>query len=158
MAWKDENNKWHTESDIPNTESALNSITTSIVEEDGGRSGGIGIHTLPPSVMTVYELDGQGGPLIVKVNSMKPPKLGRAFNLSLDDVLIVPMGAAEAYKADEVWGKFYCIRESVNLKPGKTGIAESDELAKRVEVLEDEVEKLKEVISAMIERSNNLKD
>lgn len=79
--------------------------------------------TIPSTTKIINEISGENGSLRLSVKSATPPLLNKAVYLSSDDILIVPVGAKEAYANDPKWGKFKNIREDADL-----GIASNQEL------------------------------
>ena len=71
--------------------------------------------TIPSSVHTISEINGEKGTVILRMQNITPPIVGKVINLSKDDHLIVPKGALNVYKNHELWGKFKNISEDPSL-------------------------------------------
>ena len=71
--------------------------------------------TIPSSVSTITEINGETGTVILRMQNITPPIVGKVVNLSKDDYLIVPKGALNVYKNHALWGKFKNISEDPSL-------------------------------------------
>ena len=87
--------------------------------------------TIPASVTTIKEICGEDGILCLRMESAIPPALAKATRLAKDDMLIVPEGAAEAYKKHPVWGKFKNISEDPRLNADSVSSSSSDKVSSK---------------------------
>ena len=115
--------------------------------------------TIPASVTTITEIGGEDGILCLRMENATPPVLAKATNLAKDDVLIVPEGAAEAYKKHPAWGKFKNISEDPRLNkdsaPASKGNAGSN---KEISELKKELNELRKDIANLMKLHKELRE
>lgn len=113
------------------------------------------IITIPSSVLTISEIDGEKGSMLLRMESFNPPSVGKVTNMSKDDQLVVPQGALEAYKNDLMWGKFKNIREDPSLGKGvaltqqQLSVANNGAVEKEKAELKSQLEKKDEEIAGL---------
>lgn len=117
--------------------------------------------TIPASVSTINEISGEYGILMLSLKRATPPVLAKATNLAKDDVLIVPEGAAEAYKKHPMWGKFKNISEDPSLNeeasPASKGSANAGS-NKEIAELKKEIAELRKDIANLLKAHKDLKE
>ncbi len=117
--------------------------------------------TIPASVSTINEISGENGILMLSIKRATPPVLAKATNLAKDDVLIVPEGAAEAYKKHPMWGKFKNISEDPSLNeeaaPASKGSANAGS-NKEIAELKKEIAELRKDIANLLKAHKDLKE
>ena len=122
--------------------------------------------TIPASVTTIKEIDGENGTLLLRMESAIPPALAKATNLAKDDMLTVPEGATEAYKKHPVWGKFKNISEDPRLNkdsaPASKGNAGSNkeisELKKELNELRKDFNEFRKDIANLMKLHKELRE
>ena len=122
--------------------------------------------TIPASVATINEIDGENGSLMLSIKRSTPPTLAKAVNLAKDDMLIVPEGAAEAYKKHPVWGKFKNISEDPSLNeevaPASKGSTDSNKgnagPNKEIAELKKEIAELRKDIANILKAHKELRE
>ena len=116
--------------------------------------------TIPASVTTIKEISGEGGTLCLRMENATPPVLAKATNLAKDDVLIVPEGAAEAYKKHPAWGKFKNISEDPSLNkdsvPSSSNKVSSN--SKEMSELKKELNELRKDIANLMKLHKELRE
>ena len=97
----------------------------------------------------------------MSIKRATPPNLAKAVNLAKDDVLIVPEGAAEAYKKHPMWGKFKNISEDPSLNeeasPASKGSAKVGS-NKEIAELKKEIAELRKDIANLLKAHKDLKE
>ena len=122
--------------------------------------------TIPASVATITEISGENGSLMLSIKRSTPPTLAKAVNLAKDDMLIVPEGAAEAYKKHPVWGKFKNISEDPSLNeevaPASKGSTDSNKgnagPNKEIAELKKEIAELRKDIANILKAHKELRE
>ena len=116
--------------------------------------------TIPASVTTITEISGEDRILCLRMESAIPPALAKATNLAKDDVLIVPEGAAEAYKKHPAWGKFKNISEDPSLNkdsvPSSSNKVSSN--SKEMSELKKELNELRKDIANLMKLHKELRE
>ena len=116
--------------------------------------------TIPASVTTITEISGEDGILCLRMENATPPVLAKATNLAKDDVLIVPEGAAEAYKKHPAWGKFKNISEDPSLNkdsvPSSSNKVSSN--SKEMSELKKELNELRKDIANLMKLHKELRE
>ena len=116
--------------------------------------------TIPASVTTITEISGEDGILCLRMENATPPVLAKATNLAKDDVLIVPEGAAEAYKKHPAWGKFKNISEDPSLNkdsvPSSSNKVGSN--SKEMSELKKELNELRKDIANLMKLHKELRE
>ena len=116
--------------------------------------------TIPASVTTIKEISGEDGILCLRMENATPPVLAKATNLAKDDVLIVPEGAAEAYKKHPAWGKFKNISEDPSLNkdsvPSSSNKVSSN--SKEMSELKKELNELRKDIANLMKLHKELRE
>ena len=115
--------------------------------------------TIPSSVTNISEVDGEGDAIILKMQSVIPPTVGKVIHMSKDDCLIVPKGTLDAYKSHPLWGKFKNITEdsalgeaTVTSTPAKQPLKKSTEQTSAAkQPTESEMKALDRLIDAALE-------
>ena len=132
---------------IPSTITSINSLLS---------YEGVLMLTIPSSVLTISEIDGEKGTMVLRMESKTPPVVGKVVNISKGDQLIVPQGAIDAYKNDPMWGKFKTIREDPTLGKGTTPAPQQTPTINNA-ATEKEIAELKQQLAKKEEVIANLK-
>ena len=141
-----------TDSHYESVRSCNNIIIPSSVQTVDTVSG-CNMLSIPSSVISIKYIQSS---VILKMESPIPPVLSNWW-ANNDSVLLVPIGAIEAYKNDSQWGKCKNIREDPTLGNGATSIPQQTSVANNG-AAEKEIAELKQQLAKKDEEIANLKN